>query len=219
MVFRCYRRCTCTNRDQRNLAYWCLCSLINWAIIGYHWFRKWLVASFVTSHHLIQWWHMINWTLENKIHWNLYHNAQKCIWIHDDGIKWKHFPRYWPFVRGIHRSPVNSPHKGQWRGTLMFSLICVWINDWVNNCEAGELRRYRPHYGVIVMKTVVIEFRFQYVYDFSFCIIARMVIRPVEGRGSLIAHDHRAWRHVNISWHNWHDLPFSLPSIRSGDYA
>ena len=39
---------------------------------------------------------------------------------HDDVIKWKHFPRYWPFVRGIHRSPVNSPHKGQWRGALMF---------------------------------------------------------------------------------------------------
>ena len=35
---------------------------------------------------------------------------------HDDVIKWKHFPRYWPFVRGIHRSPVDSPHKGQWRG-------------------------------------------------------------------------------------------------------
>ena len=42
---------------------------------------------------------------------------------HDDVIKWKHFPRYWPFVRGIHRSPVNSPHKGQWRGALIFSLI------------------------------------------------------------------------------------------------
>ena len=42
---------------------------------------------------------------------------------HDDVIKWKHFPRYWPFVRGIHRPPVNSPHKGQWRGALMFSLI------------------------------------------------------------------------------------------------
>ena len=32
---------------------------------------------------------------------------------HDDVIKWKHFPRYWPFVQGIHRPPVNSPHKGQ----------------------------------------------------------------------------------------------------------
>ena len=32
---------------------------------------------------------------------------------HDDVIKWKHFPRCWPFVRRIHRSPVNSPHKSQ----------------------------------------------------------------------------------------------------------
>ena len=52
---------------------------------------------------------------------------------HNDVIKWKHFPRYWPFVRGIPRSPVNSPHKGQWRGALMFSLIWVWIDGWVKN--------------------------------------------------------------------------------------
>ena len=70
---------------------------------------------------------------------------------HDDVIKWKCVPRYWPFVRGIHRSPVNSPHKGQWRGALMFSLICTWTNDWVNNRDAGDLRRYRAHYDVIVM--------------------------------------------------------------------
>ena len=76
-------------------------------------------------------------------------------WIgaYDDVIKWKHFPRNWPFVRGIHRSPVNSTHKGQWRGALMFSLICFWINDWVNNREAGDLRRYRLHYDVIVMSS------------------------------------------------------------------
>ena len=49
-------------------------------------------------------------------------------------------------------SPVNSPHKGQWRGALMFTLICARINGWVNNREAGDLRRYRPHYDVIVMK-------------------------------------------------------------------
>ena len=34
----------------------------------------------------------------------------------------------------------------------MFSLICVWINDWVNNREAGNLRRYRVHYDVIVLE-------------------------------------------------------------------
>ena len=73
---------------------------------------------------------------------------------YDDVIKWKHFPRYWPFVRGIHRSPVNSPHKGQWRGALIFSLICVWINDWVNNRVSGVLRRYRAHYDVIVMNAI-----------------------------------------------------------------
>ena len=44
------------------------------------------------------------------------------VCLHDAVIKWKHFPRNWPFVRGIHRSPVNSPHKGQWRGALMFFL-------------------------------------------------------------------------------------------------
>ena len=32
---------------------------------------------------------------------------------HDDVIKWKYFPRYWPFVRRIHLSPVKSPHKDQ----------------------------------------------------------------------------------------------------------
>ena len=70
---------------------------------------------------------------------------------HDDVIKWKYFPRYWPFVREIHRSPVNFPHKGQWRGALMFTLICARMNGWVNNGEAGDLRRYLTHYDVIVM--------------------------------------------------------------------
>ena len=51
---------------------------------------------------------------------------------HDDAIKWQHFPRYWPFVRGIQRSPVDSRHKDQWHGALMFSLICAWTNDWEN---------------------------------------------------------------------------------------
>ena len=52
--------------------------------------------------------------------------------------------------------PVNSPHKGQWRGALMFSLICERINSWVNNGEAGGLRRHRGHYDVIVMITLIL---------------------------------------------------------------
>ena len=70
---------------------------------------------------------------------------------HDDVIKWKHFTRYWPFVRGIHRSPVNSPHKGQLRRALMFSLIRAWINGRVNNRKAGDLRRNPAYYDVIKM--------------------------------------------------------------------
>ena len=68
------------------------------------------------------------------------------IYGHDDVIKWKHFPCYWPCVRGIHRSPVNSPHKGQWRRVSMFALICAWVN----NGKAGALRRHRAHYDFTV---------------------------------------------------------------------
>ena len=82
---------------------------------------------------------------------HLLSNKWQVIVYHDDIIKWKHFPRYRPFVWGIHRSPVNSLHKGQWHGALMLSLIYVWINDWVNNHEADDLRCYRAHYDVSVM--------------------------------------------------------------------
>ena len=54
-------------------------------------------------------------------------------------------------MRRIHRWPVNSPHKGQWRRAFMFSLICAWITGWINNSEAGVLRRHCGHYDVTVM--------------------------------------------------------------------
>ena len=71
--------------------------------------------------------------------------------VHDDVIKSKHFPRHWPFVRGVHRSPVDSPHRGQWRGALTFSLTCASTNGWANNRDTGNLRRHRAHYDVTVM--------------------------------------------------------------------
>ena len=71
--------------------------------------------------------------------------------LHDDVIEWENFPRYWPFVWGIHRSPVNSPHKGQWRGALMFSSIRASINGWINNREAGDSIHHCTHYDVTVM--------------------------------------------------------------------
>ena len=79
------------------------------------------------------------------------HSKRKGLW-HDDIIKWKHFPHYWPFVQGIHRSPVNSQWcwaliNSQWCWALIFSLI----NGWVNNHEADDLRCHRAHYDVTVM--------------------------------------------------------------------
>ena len=70
---------------------------------------------------------------------------QKTTW-------WRHQMETFSAQLALCEFPVNSPHKGQWRGALMFSFICVWINDWVNNREAGDLRRYSGHYDVIVMK-------------------------------------------------------------------
>ena len=71
--------------------------------------------------------------LSNPGHWLRIH--------HDNVIKWKHFPRYWPWW--IPRTKASD--------ALVFSLIYAWINGWVNNREAGNLRRHRAHYDVIVM--------------------------------------------------------------------
>ena len=54
-------------------------------------------------------------------------------------------------VRRIHRSPVDSPHKCQWRGAWTFTSICSWTNDWANNRDAGDLRPGRAHHELTVM--------------------------------------------------------------------
>ena len=114
--------------------------------------------------------------------------------LHDDVIKWKHFPRHWPFVRGIYRSPVNSPHKGQWRGALMFSLICVWINGWVNNREAGDLRLYRAHCDVIVM--LVSSYN---ELDLGWTLAQIMACRPTSPSHYL----NRSWLIISqVRWHS-----------------
>ena len=83
--------------------------------------------------------------------WCVYEWDLSKLQKNDDVIQWKCFLRYWPFVWEIHRSPVNSPHKGQWRGALIFSFICAGIKGWVNNRAVGDLRRHRPHYDVTLM--------------------------------------------------------------------
>ena len=71
-----------------------------------------------------------------------------CVWNGCTIILWwRHqtetFSALLVICAGIHRSPVNSPHKGQWCGAMMYSLFGAWINGWVNNGEAGDLRRHR----------------------------------------------------------------------------
>ena len=73
---------------------------------------------------------------------------------HDDVIKWKHFPCYWPFMRGIHRSRWMPLTEASDADLWCFSLNCARINGWVNNREAGDLRRHRAHYDVIVIEPV-----------------------------------------------------------------
>ena len=97
--------------------------------------------------------------------------------FHEDVIKWKRFPRYWSFVRGIHRPPVNSsqiPHKGQWLRDSMLSLICAWTND----CrDAGDVRRHRTHYDVTVISWIVISIDFVFIFDLYLYIYSSAYIR------------------------------------------
>ena len=58
--------------------------------------------------------------------------------LHDEVMKWKLFPCYWSLVWGIHWSLVNSPHKGQWYWSLMFSLISTCANGWVTNQDTND---------------------------------------------------------------------------------
>ena len=71
---------------------------------------------------------------------------------HDDVIKWKHCFALLAFCAG--NSPVTSefPSQSQWCGACFdIFFICAWINNWLNNCESGDLRRHRAHYDINVM--------------------------------------------------------------------
>ena len=80
-------------------------------------------------------------------------------------------------------SPVTGefPHKGQWRGALMFSLICTSINGWVNNREAVDLRRHRAHYDV----TVICDSWYKLVVVHAYC-ISKVVIHVYQAFNRLI---------------------------------
>ena len=81
--------------------------------------------------------------------------SRSTISSHDDVIKWKHFPLYWPFVRGIHRSPVTGEFPSQRPVTRSF---CVFFYLHLNKRLSKQsrrrwFRRHRAHYDVSVMST------------------------------------------------------------------
>ena len=76
------------------------------------------------------------------------------IWWRHHGIEMETFSALLALCAGNSPVPMNSPHKGQLRGTLMFSLICAWINGWVNNREAGAVRRQLSRWLWSVVRTV-----------------------------------------------------------------
>ena len=124
--------------------------------IDLHWIRK---SGWRRSYHNQMWPH--SGKKPKKLCNHITKTSYGCQMISNDRSSnvystWRrhqmeYFPRYWPFRRAVHSSPVNSPHNGQWRRALIFSLICAWINGWVNNREDGDLRRHRAHYDITVM--------------------------------------------------------------------
>ena len=151
--------------------------------------------------------------------------AHHLPYHYDDVIKWQHFPRYGPFVREIRRPPVNSQHKGQWRGALMFSLICFWMNGWVNNREAVDLRRYRDHHDIIVMIEMIscpslgnshkrsakrrppissqIEFGYLFLLSWFYHLVSQLSLAERYPNVSIshgVQHTNTKWYHAIKSW-------------------
>ena len=111
---------------------------------------------FLVSHCLQHKYTLRKWAKDSICRNNTSNNVLHFILVkHYDVMKCEIFrvtgPLCGEFTGHQYRSPVNPPHKGQWRRALMFSVICSWIKAWVNNREAGDLRRHRAHYDVIVM--------------------------------------------------------------------
>ena len=105
-----------------------------------------------------------------------------------------------PFMRGIHRS-VDSSHKDQWHGALMFSLISAWTNGYANNRNAGDLSRHRAHYDVTVMCLLPDMLIKQGL--FNGCNTARILIHETRKSQS-------TWRFDGCRWPGSHLAPGHL---------
>ena len=109
-------------------------------------------------------WHGLKFTRKYHIQWPGYecsHAPAKIVWLkhtnsasYDDVIKWKHFPRYWPFVRestGHRWIPLTKASDAELR-CFLWSAPQQMV--WVNNKDAGELWRNRSHYYVTVLNSI-----------------------------------------------------------------
>ena len=98
-----------------------------------------------------------------------------CV-VHNDVIKWKHLPRYWPFVRGIHRSPVNSPHNGLWRGAFVFYLMNRQLSEqsWGRWFKTPSLSLWRRCNGWQPISPILMS---QYAIAFKICRIWNIIFQ------------------------------------------
>ena len=141
--------------------------------------------------------------------------SRSIKWTHGAVINWNIFHVTRPFVRGIHLTPVDSPHKGQRRAALMFSFIYGWVNGWAYNRDAGALRHHRAHFDVKIQIHVALvaitgtPFRVTYL---SVKLLSH-VWRSGTRRFHLRVFDlQMSCSDLNV----WQDKRIALPAIASG---
>ena len=118
-------------------------------------FNHWRISR-VVADGLVPIWHQDIWNPHDDVGWsvplrNPPNLMQQVSWDMMTSSNGNIFRAYWSFVRGIHRSPVNTPHEGQWRGALVFSFIYAWTKSSISKRDTGDLWHHRAHYDVIVM--------------------------------------------------------------------
>ena len=119
-----------------------------------------IVIDFVNIYRLKSFW--VSWKRCWRVLVNLNEQYSLSIWFqnHPQPTQLPHlmtssnvnmFRITGPFKGNPPVTAVHSPHKGQWHGVLMLSLICGWTNVWTNNRYAGDLRRHRAHYNINII--------------------------------------------------------------------
>ena len=127
------------------------------------------------------------------------------------GLKLNHVSKrgHWQFQTILIMTSSNGNIfrvTGHLCGALMFSLICVWINGWVNNHDAGDLRRYRAHYDVTVMLRFNADLPSQSILSGNFAAVflktyLKIIFQRVVFLPASLYHSQILW--LNLVWHNW----------------